>query len=77
MNTFVKTGFVATAAVVLSLFGFGEVFGYGGHGGGGSFFRPTINSGSKDVSVSINMGAEKTNTPSVTVTVEAGPFVKG
>ena len=72
MNKFLKTGLVATAAVALSLVGFGEVFGYGGSGGGGSAPRANLNLG-----FVINNGDLSTNSTNVTLTLEGGISVTG
>jgi peptidoglycan hydrolase-like protein with peptidoglycan-binding domain len=79
MNKFLKTGLVATAAVALSLVGFGEVFGYGGGGGGGgaggnnNIIVNTTRS-SQNLSVVINAGAETSNALNVTLSINAGAF---
>jgi peptidoglycan hydrolase-like protein with peptidoglycan-binding domain len=80
MNKFLKTAFVATAAVALSLVGFGHAFGYGGGGeggghrggGGGGAPRPDLS-----LHLIINDNAENTGSRTVTLDLEGGKDATG
>ncbi len=80
MNKFLKTGLVATAAVALSLVGFGHAFGYGGGGeggghrggGGGGAPRPDLS-----LHVIINNDAESTASTNVMLHLEGGKDASG
>lgn len=73
MNKFLKTGFVATAAVALSLVGFGHAFGYGGGGGGGGA-APRAD---LSLHLIINDNAENTGSRTVTLDLEGGKDATG
>ncbi len=80
MNKFLKTGFVATAAVALSLVGFGHAFGYGGGGegggrrGGGGGAAPRAD---LSLHLIINDDAENTGARAVTLNLEGGKDATG